>query len=142
MLGPTNTNREPSFVTSENLLSEMDRVGIGEALVFSSRSLMSHPDDGNRMILKETADHPRLHPCWVLLPPGTHELPEPKVLIREMREAGVRAARLFPVMHNYPFVMDILTPLLDVLSGARIPLFLDTGLLYLCIFDHNPLMIL
>ena len=127
MLGPTNTNREPSFISSQDLLSEMDRVGIGEALVFSSRSLMSHPDDGNRMILKETVDHPRLHPCWVLLPPGTRELPDPKVLIREMQEAGVRAARLFPAMHNYPFVTDILAPLLDVLAGARIPLFLDTG---------------
>ena len=127
MLGPTNTNREPSFLGPDDLLSEMDRVGIEEALVFSSRALYSHPEDGNRMILEETGGHPRLHPCWVLLPPGTRELPEPEVIVREMREAGVRAARLFPAMHNYPFVVDVLAPLLEALAEARIPLFLDTG---------------
>lgn len=44
MLGPTNTERVPSFRTAEALLAEMDRVGIAEALVYASQARMAqHP---------------------------------------------------------------------------------------------------
>ena len=127
MLGPTSTNREPSFRTAEPLLAEMDRVGIAEALVYASQARMSHPADGNARVLEATRDSNRLHPCWVLMPPGTAEQPAPPELVARMRSSGVRAARMFPREHNIPFLERSLRPLLAALAEAEIPLLLDTG---------------
>ena len=127
MLGPTNTNREPSFRTPEALLSEMDRVGISEALVYASQALMAHPADGNAWIVEAIQGHDRLHASWVLLPPGTSEQPEPHTLIEQMQAANVRAARMFPTAHNFPLLERSLRPLLQALAEAGIPLMIDTG---------------
>ena len=127
MLGPTNTDREPSFRTPEMLLAEMDRVGIAEALVYASQARMAHPADGNGRIVEVTRRHPRLHPCWVVLPPGTAEQPEPEDLAVEMRASGVRAVRMFPEEHNFPLLERSLRPLLTALAEAKIPLLIDVG---------------
>ncbi len=127
MLGPTRTDREPCFRTPEALLAEMDRVGIAEALVYASHVAMGHPADGNAWVVEATRSHPRLHPCWAVLPPGTGELPEPEELVAQMRAHGVRAARMFPAVHGFPLLERILRPLLEALAGAGIPLILDQG---------------
>ena len=127
MLGPTNTDREPSFRTPEVLLAEMDRVGIAEALVYASQARMAHPVDGNARIVEGTRDHARLHACWVVLPPGTGEQPEPAALVAQMRGNDVCAARMFPEEHNFPLLERSLRPLLSALADARIPLLIDVG---------------
>lgn len=127
MLGPTNTDREPSFRTPESLLAEMDRVGISEALVYASQALMAHPADGNAWVVDAVRGHARLHACWVLLPPGTSEQPEPEVLVEQMKAANVRVARMFPTAHNFPLLERSLRRLLRALAKAKIPLMIDTG---------------
>jgi predicted TIM-barrel fold metal-dependent hydrolase len=127
MLGPTNTERVPSFRTATELLAEMDRVGIAEALVYASQARLAHPSDGNAALLDAIGNEPRLHPCWVVRPPGTGEQPDPEALVAAMRARGVRAARLFPDEHSFPLVERSLRPLLRALSAARIPLLVDTG---------------
>jgi predicted TIM-barrel fold metal-dependent hydrolase len=127
MLGPSATNREPSFRTPEDLLCEMDRTGIGEALVYASTAVISHPNDGNAEILRATRDHARLHPCWVVLPPGTSGLAGPDSLVGQMRKNGVRAARIHPTEHNYPLIGRYLRSLVAPLEAARIPLIIDAG---------------
>lgn len=127
MLGPTNTNREPAFRGAEGLLQEMDRVGIHEALVYSSLSKFAHPADGNAWLMREIEGHDRLHPCWVALPPGTEEMPEPQKFVRQMQGQGVRAARIFPEAHRFPLMERTLRPLLIALAEARIPLLIDSN---------------
>lgn len=127
MLGPTRTDREPCFRTPEMLLAEMDRLGISEALVHASHGAMGHPSDANAKVVEATRSHPRLHPCWAVLPPGTGELPEPQEFVAQMRTHGVRAARIFPGVHVFPLLERILRPLLKALSEAGIPLILDQG---------------
>lgn len=127
MLGPTNTGREPPFLTVADLLGEMDRAGIGEALVHHACAVQAHPEYGNQRLLDEVAGRPRLHPAWVLLPPGTEELGPTDRLIENMRAAGVRAAFMYPVLHGYPFTIDTLGDLPAALEAARVPLFVDTG---------------
>lgn len=127
MLGPTNTDREPSFRTPDALLVEMDRVGIAEALVYATQARMAHPVDGNAKIVEMTRNQPRLHACWVVLPPGTIEQPEPKELVKRIRANDVRAVRMFPEEHNFPLLERSLRPLLSALTEARIPLLIDTG---------------
>ena len=127
MLGPTNTNREPSFPTPGDLLTEMDRVGIAEALVYASQAKMSHPSDGNARVLEMVRDHPRLHASWVLLPPGTCEQPAPEDLVKQMRANDVRAARVFPDEHRFPLLERTFRPLLAALAEAGLPLLIDVG---------------
>lgn len=125
MLGPTNTNREPSFRTVPELLAEMDRVGIAEALVYPSLSRQAHPADGNEWLIETLRGHSRLHACWVGLPPGTGDMPEPRELVKRMQDANVRALRLLPQAHRYPLLEQTLRPLLGALAEARIPLLID-----------------
>jgi len=125
MLGPTNTNREPSFQQVEELLGEMERVGISEALVYSSLSRYAHPADGNAWLMKQLRGRPNLYPCWVGLPPGNGELPEPELLVEQMQAQGVLALRLLPVAHRYPVLEQTLRPLLKALAKAKIPLLID-----------------
>jgi uncharacterized protein len=127
MLGPSATNREPSFRTPDDLLREMDRVGIGEALVHAGTAVISHPNDGNAEILRSTRNQARLHPCWVVLPPATSGLSRPDALVAQMQENGVRAARIFPTEHNFPLIGRYLRALLSPLEIARIPLTIDAG---------------
>jgi len=126
MLGPTATRSENPFDSADILLAEMDKVGITDALVYSSHAYQAHPSDGNEKIIKAVAGSSRLHPCWVLLPPITDELPKPDKLIMEMRDANVRAARIFPIQHKFPFSRLVLGELLGALEEERIPLFVDT----------------
>src|SRR5688572_28948638 len=77
--------------TADELLAEMDRLGIAEALVYHGMALDGHPYEGNQRLLREIAAHPRLHPCWVLLPTAG-EMPPPGELVAQMRARGVRAA--------------------------------------------------
>ena len=127
MLGPTATNREKPFDSADALLAEMDRVGIAESLVYSSLAYQAHPADGNERIIKDVSGFDRLHPCWVLLPPATDELPKPDKLIMEIRDANVRAVRIFPMAHKFPFARIVFGELLEALEEERIPIFVDTG---------------
>ena len=127
MLGPTNTNREPSFRTPEDLLTEMDRVGIAEAVVYASQARMSHPSDGNGRVLEMIRGNPRLHASWVLLPPGTGEQPDPTDLVTQMRANDVRVARIFPDEHRFVLLERTFRPLLEALAEARVPLLIDVG---------------
>lgn len=127
MLGPTSTNSEPCLRSAQALLREMDRVGIEDALVFASQAVMAHPADGNPRVVAEIEGHPRLHACWVLLPPSTGELSDATTLVAHMKATGVRAARIFPARHKFPLIEPVLRPLLQALAAARIPLFIDVG---------------
>jgi predicted TIM-barrel fold metal-dependent hydrolase len=115
--------------TVEALLAEMDRLGIAEALVYHGMALDGFPPEGNARLMREIAGHPRLHPCWVLLP-TTGEMPPPKSLVAQMREQGVRAARLCPVRHRYLCTEANVGDLLRELERARIPLFVDFGMVH------------
>jgi predicted TIM-barrel fold metal-dependent hydrolase len=113
--------------TAVELLAEMDRLGIGEALIYHGMSLDGHPWEGNQRLMREIREHPRLHPCWVLLP-TTGELPAPAELVARMRAEGVRAARMFPTRHRYLFTQANVGDLLQELETAGVPLLVDFGM--------------
>jgi len=111
-------------ITAPQLVAEMDRLGIGEALVYHGMALDGHPAEGNARLMREIDGHSRLHPCWVLLP-NIGEMPAPAELIAQMKAQNVRAARLCPVRHRYLLTQANVGDLLAVLEAARIPLFVD-----------------
>lgn len=112
---------------TEALLEGMRRCDIHGALVYTHVAAETHPDVGNPITTRTCAEHERLYPCWVGLPHHTGEFPEPEELIRQMREADVRALKLYPRV--FQFNVDDLTlgPLLSALQDAGILLIIDRG---------------
>jgi hypothetical protein len=128
---------EPPLLTADQVLAGMDHYRIQEALLFHSTSKAGADPAGNQYLLKEVragaAGRQRLHPCWSIVRPRGGTLPPAEQVIRDLRENGVRAARVFPTNHGYK-----LTDLRDTLSALeqhRVPLLVDYGIT----FPHQDL---
>lgn len=116
------SGREP--ISVERLLRVMDHDGIHEALVVDSLAYEYHAADGNERILQVTAGHPRLHPAWVGLPPGSRELPPPADWLAEMEERGVRAVYLYPAQYDFSLEDWGVDRYLAPLAERRVPVFI------------------
>jgi predicted TIM-barrel fold metal-dependent hydrolase len=110
--------------TSSELLDQMDRCGVDQALATCAAQQFGSPIDGNEMIVAQTREHPRLHPAWGLLPAQTGEFPEKEALIAQMRAHGVRALWAWPSHHRYLLDRRTFGSLLEELTARHIPLFL------------------
>jgi predicted TIM-barrel fold metal-dependent hydrolase len=124
-LGHSAANPPCSPTGPEALLEVMDEYGIDHALVYHALAKENSPALGNALLGQAIAQYPRLHPCWVVLPPATGELPAAPELMANMRAAGVQAVRLCP--NNAVFVPApwALGALLEPLEASRVPVFLD-----------------
>lgn len=127
MLGPQRAPQPGAPATVTELLAEMDRLGIAEALVYHSHARYEGPAAGNARLLEEIAGQPRLHPCWVLVPRHAGELPAGDELLDAMRAAGVRAARVFPDEHFFSLDPWCFGDTLAALAEAHVPLIVDWG---------------
>lgn len=114
--------RQPT--TAAELLAEMDRCGIDEALVTCAAQQFDSPLVGNPLLMEAVHQYPRLHPAWAILPSQTGEFPDPEQLIVTMRSGGVRALWAWPAKHHYMLDRTTFEPLLEELVARRIPLFL------------------
>ncbi|MGW3951898.1 amidohydrolase family protein [Streptomyces sp. NPDC004752] len=109
------------------LVAEMDRVGIAAAVVSHTASWLHDPATGNRWILDETSQSPRLHPCWVMLPDTCGEIAAPADFVRAADDSGVVAVRAYPAAHGYDLAGPDAAPLLDALADAGLPLLVDAA---------------
>lgn len=116
---------ETDIWTAEELLAEMDHAHISAALVTHSYARWYDCAFGNRKLMAEIADHPRLLPCWILVPHFAREMPRPQKLLDDMEEAGVRAAKILPKNAIMPLRPELWGCLLGALEDERIPLFLE-----------------
>src|ERR1035437_2086152 len=82
--------------TPEELLAEMDFCGIDQALVYHANQRFSSPATWNPGLSTEICNHSRFYGTWAILPPSTGEMPEPEILLKEMRSGNIRAFRAFP----------------------------------------------
>ncbi len=113
------------FHSREDLLAEMDHLGIAEALVCDTLSRELDPRAGNPRVLTTCTEQPRLHPAWSLAPP-VQSLPCPLAeLPAQMAAAGVRAVWLFPGHYHFSLAEWSLHPILEALEQARVPVFVD-----------------
>lgn len=113
--------------SADDLLRDMNRFGIAEALVLDSLSREAHLGPGNRRVLAEVEGQPRLHPCWALMPPRTGEIGPLDTLLERMHQAGVRAAKLFPGHYTFSLQEWCVGELLSVLEDGRVPTFIDAN---------------
>jgi hypothetical protein len=115
------------FATAAGLSAALAEAHISEALVYSPTAYEYDPPTGNALLQADIAGHANLHPCWVLLPPATGEMPPPPQLLSLMRQQNVRAVRLSPspMRNNFSLAAWCAGPLLQALAEAAIPLFLS-----------------
>lgn len=116
-----------AFDSADDLLDEMRRLRIDEALVTHALALEGDVEMGNRLLLEALNGHERLHPCWVAPPPTLGDFPEPGLWVREAREAGVRAARMTPAHSLFSLSEWRLDAFAEALEHGRLPLLLDFG---------------
>lgn len=121
-LGHSGTRVGP--VTAPQLEEALDRVGITQALVTHSHAVEYDPSEGNALLGRELAGHPRLQGCWVVMPPFTGEMPEPQALVEELISSGARAARLYPKRVG-PLREWVYGGLFGALEARRVPLLVD-----------------
>lgn len=111
--------------TLGDFLADFDYYDLMAALVYHAAAVEYCPDYGNRLLLREIAESPRLLPQWVLLPHQTGEMAPADELVEEMLSLGVRAARLYPKSHGFPLSEEVCGPLLSLLQEHRVPVFID-----------------
>jgi hypothetical protein len=85
----------------DGLRAEMERLGIGRALVSHTLARTYDPALGNQLLMEQIAGQEALVPCWTLLPPACGEMGSVDELLAQMSQAGVRAVRLYPLEHSY-----------------------------------------
>lgn len=121
----------PEYLTAQNILEVMDRYYIKEALVHENHArLLEDSSIGNRRLIDEIKDMPRLHPVWVLAPPKQPGKDAAREVVEEMLDAGVHAARF--CMKENPFFAWWWDDLCTVLEEHRVPCFLDAGQVSTC----------
>jgi hypothetical protein len=125
MIGTRQQRHRLSPATLPELLADFDYTDIQAALVYHAVAREYCPDYGNRLLLREIGDDPRLLPQWVLLPHHTGEMAPPEALVAEMLSLGVRAARIFPRSHSTGLSPAVWGELLTTLQAHRVPLFVD-----------------
>lgn len=120
------TKHSPSTVpTVDMLLSEMDRAGVGKALVWHIAQHDASPQIGNGLLAQGIQAHSRLVGCWTLLPNQGHEFPTMPIFFEEMRHARVGALRIFPSSHRYLANAVSMGDWLEQIVERRVPLFVS-----------------
>jgi hypothetical protein len=125
-IGRSSTPRPEHLTQPSELLEEMDRGGIEQALVCHAWSVEWDANQGNQALLAELAGHERLRPCLAALPPATGEIPSPAGLARQVKAVG-GAVRLFPKEHQYVLNDVTCGHMLDVFSAQQVPVLIDVG---------------
>ncbi|MEV6964317.1 amidohydrolase family protein [Hamadaea sp. NPDC051192] len=113
--------------TVAQLLSRMDAVGIGAAVVGHTLSWLHDPAVGNEQVVELVAEQPRLSPAWVMLPSHSGETGPVDRFTAAARDNGVVAVRLYPADHGFDLTGSDCAPMLAALADAGLPVLLDAA---------------
>ena len=127
VIGRRSTREPEAIYEIEDFLAELAFHGIDGALVYHAMAKEFEIHYGNERLLEECQGAPNLIPCWVVAAPGAGDTPTPEEWVAEMRERGVKGARMFPKTHNYDTDRVTCGDLFDALGDAGIPVFMDAG---------------
>ncbi len=130
MIGKRGVKDIETQYETEVLLEEMEWCGIHGAYVAHSTAKEYDPMFGNRLLMRELKKSKRLFGVWTIMPHYTGETPPPEELVNEMLDNGIRAAKMCPRVHRYPFNLDYCGELLRELERKEILLMLEGGHLY------------
>lgn len=109
----------------EELLAEMDYVGISHAMVWNRGQYDVDATVGNEKISRVIKGHEeRIMPSWTILPSITDEQYEPEVFFEKMKKNGVKTLRAFPVQDRYIMCGITMGEQLEAICDYKIPLYL------------------
>lgn len=123
-IGPWSTPRPEQITDLGGLLAVYERFGIQRGLVHHALAWDWHAPEGNRRLLAEIADQPRLRPCLVALPPATREMGSIEDFAAQVRRLG-GAVRIFPKKHSWSVSEWGSGALFAALNAHRVPVFVD-----------------
>lgn len=113
------------FAGPDLLLSMMDRLGIGEALVRHADAVSYDAAAGNQALLQALRDEPRLLPAFVVGPLDCGEHGGPQRFGEHLLASRVRAVWLYPRSHGWSVTGCEARSLLAGLARVRLPVLLD-----------------
>ena len=116
-------DRRVAIDAAAGLLAEMDRAGVERALVYAPHAAAFDSAEGNAGLLEAIGDESRLVPQFVCNP-AFDDLEATKA---QIEAANVRAVRMLPMLHHYPFRSWVVGEWLDWLSARGIPLWLPAS---------------
>ena len=116
-------DRRVAVDDAAGLLAEMDRAGVERALVYAPHAAAFDSAEGNAGLLEAIGDESRLVPQFVCNP-TFDDLEATKA---QIEAAGVRAVRMVPTLHHYPFRSWVVGEWLEWLSSRGIPLWLPAS---------------
>lgn len=111
--------------TPKKLIAEMDRIGIDRALVYHIDGRDRDPAEANRRLLAELAAYPRLEPAWVVSPALADQYGSADKLAEALREAHIKAVRMFPGEQEFALGEAHTRPLLDALNDLGLVVLLE-----------------
>ena len=119
--------RHGGYETAGELESILDYLHVDGAIVYHALAQESHAPTGNALLMDELVGHPRLLPCWLVLPHHTGEMPEPRILVDEMLAHNIKVARMLPGIKGHRFSMEpwCAGPLLQDLAAHRVLVLID-----------------
>ena len=113
-------DRRVTVDTVEGTIAEMDRAGVDRALAYAPHAAYYDSREGNDLLLEMLEGEPRIVPQMVANPTWD-DLDE---FAARAGKLGVRAIRLFPAVHNYPFRDWVMEDWMAWLAAERIPVWL------------------
>ena len=116
-------DRRVAVDDAAGLLAEMDRAGVERALVYAPHAAAFDSAEGNAGLLEAIGDETRLVPQFVCNP-TFDDLDATKA---QIEAADVRAVRMVPTLHHYPFRSWVVGEWLEWLSARGIPLWLPAS---------------
>ena len=115
-----NVAETPDYPGISDLLYDMDRLGIAQAVVWN-KSAIPHPRGGNRRLLDAVQADPaargRIIPCLVVAPAMLYERGAMDDLVGILRGTGLRALRALPKSLGYD--LSFLEPVLERIAEFK-----------------------
>lgn len=119
--------REGAPNTTEDILEVMERCHIEAAIAFHAIAKEGGMMDGNREILKLTAENPQFLPQWCAMPSAFGEFPSAEELFVQMKANGVKTLRLLPKSCGYSLRPYALGKLMAAAAESHVPVFLNVN---------------
>lgn len=109
-----------------DILAELERHGVTEALVSHVHAVERSVPAGNDKAVEIAAQHRGAHPVWVLPQHSALDVPEPEAYVRRMLDSGVRAVRVPAAdYHGYLVAEWALGPVWRELERHQVPVLLS-----------------
>lgn len=111
----------------EEAEAEIDRLGIGKALVWHIAQCDYSAGAGNSLVNGFVENSRSLLGVWTILPPQAREQENARVFFGEMKKNRIFGLRAFPAKHRFLLNRTVFGGFLDEVSERKIPLFFSVA---------------